>query len=468
MLIRHDLLTLVGAAALLGTLGGSAQTVAAPRLAAPLATPTEARNIAADAFLFAYPLLLTYRELDRQLRDPGAADYVGTFNAFRHQQRLPTPADQSVRMKSYDAPYSWAWLDLRAEPIILEVPALPAGRFVVFQWYDLWGHNLAQLGSVTTGFRRLRVLIAGPAWKGPPPKGIDSVVKADTWLVGGTVRTSTAAPGDGASVVALQSQYRLTPLSVFGKRARVKPAPPIALPPWDEEKSHGSGFIGYVNALLPLLELDPAEGLAFRRFAAIGIGAGTFDASKLDPAHRSAVDGGVADASSRLEKAMVEAHGAVDPVGTREAFGGDVLKRAVSAGFGLHRIATFEIAEFDLTGDGSGDPYDRSSKYRLQFAGGRAPPVDYFWSLEMIAVPQARLVDNPIDRYVIDSRMAALGVGADGSIEIAIQRTDPGGALTANWLPSPAANFTLTLRLYGAKPEAVAGRWRPPLPNRLP
>jgi hypothetical protein len=51
----------------------------------------------------------------------------------------------------------------------------------------------------------------------------------------------------------------------------------------------------------------------------------------------------VTDARAKLEKAMVDARGAVDPIGTREAFGGDAMKRAVSAGFDLHRIARDEI-----------------------------------------------------------------------------------------------------------------------------
>jgi hypothetical protein len=282
------------------------------------------------------------------------------------------------------------------------------------------------------------------------------------------LRGAAATPGDGASVAALQAQFRLQPLSAFLKRPAPKPAPAPALPRWDEARGDGRDFVAYVNALLPYVRPDPAEAMALRRFAAIGMGAGrAYDAATLDPALVAAIEGGVAEAKARLEKAMADARGAVDPVGTREAYGGDPMKRAVSAGFDLHRTAREEIAEFPITGDGGGDPFEKGAKYVLRFPPGQLPPVDGFWSLEMITVPNVGLVANPLDRYVIDSRQADLARAADGAIEITIARDDPGGALTTNWLPAPDAGFSLTLRLYAPKAEAVDGRWKPAYPNRV-
>ena len=31
-----------------------------------------------------------------------------------------------------------------------------------------------------------------------------------------------------------------------------------------------------------------------------------------------------------------------------------------------------------------------------------------------------------------------------------------------NWLPAPEGGFYLIIRLYGAKPEVMAGKWTPP------
>jgi hypothetical protein len=268
-------------------------------------------------------------------------------------------------------------------------------------------------------------------------------------------------------VADLQKQYRLTPLSQFQKRPAPKTAAPITIPPWDEAKADTGAFIGYVNGLLPYVQPDAALQVALKRYAGIGMAAGKpFDPAKIDSGVAAAIEAGAADARGKLEKAMADARGAVNPVGTRDAFGGDAMKRAVSAGFDVHRIARDEIVELPITGDGGGDPFERGAKYRLVFPPGQLPPVDGFWSLEMISVPNVRYVESPVNRYVIDSRMAGLKKAANGSIEIAIQKDSPGPELESNWLPSPDGSFSLTLRLYAPKPEAVDGRWKPAYPNR--
>jgi hypothetical protein len=283
------------------------------------------------------------------------------------------------------------------------------------------------------------------------------------------IRTAAAAPGNAASVVALQQQYRIAPLSQFAKAASPKPALPATFPAWDDARADSGAFIGYVNALLPFVQLDAAEQIAFKRYATIGMNPGKpWEPAMADAAVVAAIDGGVTEGRGKLEKAMAEARGAVDPVGTREAYGGDAMKRAVSAGFDLHRIGRALILEVPITGDGGGDPFEKGAKYRLIFPAGQLPPVDGFWSLEMIGVPNVVYVENPIHRYVIDSRMPELRKNPDGALEIAIQRDSPGPELESNWLPSPDSGFSLTLRLYAPKQAAVDGTWKSAWPNRMP
>jgi len=85
--------------------------------------PAEAKAIAADAYLYAYPLLYNYKTLFQQAVDPSFPGYVGGFNRYRHYARGFTPADKDIVTPSNDTPYSWAWLDLRAEPMVVSVPA---------------------------------------------------------------------------------------------------------------------------------------------------------------------------------------------------------------------------------------------------------------------------------------------------------------------------------------------------------
>jgi hypothetical protein len=77
----------------------------------------EAQAIAADAYLYAYSMLYNYKTLFQQAIDPSFPGYIGGFNRYRHYSRCFTPADSDIVTPSNDTPYSWAWLDLRAEPM---------------------------------------------------------------------------------------------------------------------------------------------------------------------------------------------------------------------------------------------------------------------------------------------------------------------------------------------------------------
>ena len=95
--------------------------------------------------------------------------YVGGFNTFRHYAQSFTPANRDVVTPNNDTPYSWAWLDLRAEPIVISVRAVPKERYYVLQFIDLFTYNCAYIGSRSTGNDAGDFLMVGPQWKGEAP-----------------------------------------------------------------------------------------------------------------------------------------------------------------------------------------------------------------------------------------------------------------------------------------------------------
>ena len=110
------------------------------------------------------------------------------------------------------------------------------------------------------------------------------------------------------------------------------------------------------------------------------------------------------------------------------------------------------------TGDGT--PADGSNAYVLRFAADALPPCDAFWSVTMYD-EEGFQVSNPINRFSIGSKNG-LRHEADGSLTVLVQHRDPGGQESANWLPAPAGPFSLCMRLYAPRPEALDGRWNPP------
>ena len=174
----------------------------APRALAQ--TPSDNQTTAADAYIYGYAMLYNYKTMFQQAVDPSFPGYIGGFGRFRHYSRGFTPGDADIVTPSNDTPYSWAWLDLRAEPWVVSLPSID--RYYVLQWCDLYTHNFADLGSRATGSEAGNYLFAGPSWKGEVPKGITKVIRAETDFVGTLTRTSWTGPEETEVLKAIQSK----------------------------------------------------------------------------------------------------------------------------------------------------------------------------------------------------------------------------------------------------------------------
>ena len=99
-------------------------------------------------------MLENYQTMYKQAVDAQAPEYIGGFGHYRHYSEPFTPDNKDIVTPNNDTPYSWAWLDLRAEPWVLSVPAVPKDRYYVCQWFDLFTHNFAYVGVARHGIRR--------------------------------------------------------------------------------------------------------------------------------------------------------------------------------------------------------------------------------------------------------------------------------------------------------------------------
>jgi hypothetical protein len=145
-------------------------------------------------------------------------------------------------------------------------------------------------------------------------------------------------------------------------------------------------------------------------------------------------------------------------------YGQDYLYRAIVALQGLGALPVAEATYLKAAGDDGAGLFRGDGLYRLSIPPKL--PLDAFWSLSMYeatADGQFFFTENPIGRYTIGDRTAGLKRNADGSLDIWIGRTDPGGERSANWLPAPRSGpFSLFLRAYLPRPELLDGRFRLP------
>ena len=438
-------------------------------------TPEQAREIARDAYLYAFPMVEGYKTLYAQAVDRAGPNYRAPFNQIGHTAKVFTPKDTAIVTPNSDTPYSMIWMDLRAEPIVLTLPAVDAKRFYHVQLVDLYTHNFAYLGKRATGSQAGSYLIAGPDERGHAP-GVQNVLRSETAIAYAIYRTQLFGPDDIENVKRIQTGYEVRTLSAFLGRPAPPAAPGVAWPkPDPQTMTQTLEIFRYLNFLLTFTPAHPSEVDLMARFAKIGIGAGKpFDDTALAWNTRQALQDGLADGLkdfAEFKRTRVDTRkvSTADLFGTREHLDNNYLYRYAAAKLGIYGNSGEEAIYHGYFVDGSGAPLNASqTRYTVTFAKGRQPPANAFWSMTMYDGRTQLLVDNPLNRYLINSPMLPqLKTDADGGVTLYVQRDAPAGGWDANWLPAPAGPFFLVLRLYEPKPEAISGAWPvPPLTVR--
>lgn len=438
--------------------------------AAELITPARARELAKEAYIYGFPLVDGYRVQYAYYVDKANPEYKGDWNIVHNTARVYAPTDVAVQTPNSDTPYSMVGIDLRAEPMVLTVPAIEKNRYFSIQLIDEYTFNFAYIGSRTTGNGGGNFLIAGPDWRGATPAGITKVIRCQTQLALAVYRTQLFGPQDLDAVKKVQAGYQAKPLSVFlGQAAKPATAINFIKPLTPEAQKTSLDFFKVLNFVLQFCPTVLSEKALMLRFGRIDVGADkTFDASKLSPEIQEAMQAGMADAwaeYTRFKKEKVDSGKVTsgDLFGTREYLKNNYLYRMAGAVIGIYGNSKEEAMYPFFSAGSDGKPLDGSKRYTIHFAPGQLPPANAFWSLTMYKLPESLLVDNPIDRYLLNSPMLPQFIkDADGGYTFYVQSDSPGKDKEANWLPAPKGPFMVVCRIYWPSAAALAGKWKQP------
>lgn len=436
----------------------------------------ETKAIAEEGFIYGLPIVMNYAVMNEFSVDTKSSQYKGPFNKITNEARVFTYKDTAVVTPNSDTPYSMLWLDLRAEPMVISVPAVEKARYYSVQLTDGNTYNYGYIGSRATGNEPGDYLVAGPEWKGATPAGIKKVFQSTTPFSITIFRTQLFNPGDMPNVVKVQEGYKVQPLSAFLKQPAPAAAPKIDFVPATTAGIKGN-FYEYLDAALEFIPITPENKEIRAKLAKIGIGPGkTFNFKDLSLEHKAAVLLAMKEGDDKVEKYLEEGMKNIDGWKVGSLFGdsafykGDWLKRAAAAKGGIYGNdaveAMYPMTRIDKTGEEmNGSKYN----YTLTFPAGQLPPVNAFWSVTMYDGKSQFLIENPIGRYLINSPMLPnMKKNEDGSLTIYIQNENPGPDKQSNWLPAPNDTIYLVMRLYWPKTEAPSalppgeGAWKPP------
>ena len=432
------------------------------------------QSAAVDAYVYGYPLVtmeLTRRSFTNVAKYDGKRAPMGQFV---NVPKYPPASDKRVTAPNADTLYSVAWIDVGKEPYILHVPD-EHGRFYLMPMLSGWTDVFADPGKRTTGTAAGNFAITGPGWKGTLPAGVKAAYQSPTdivWVLGRTYSPGT--PADYAAVNAIQAQYKLTPLSAWGKP--YKPPAGVVNPAWDSTQPvrtqvDSMDGASYFRLLADLMKTNPpaaADAPMIATMAKIGVVPGQdFDPAKLTPAQSAAIQAASKPAQSSIMALLTEmklTNGWTVMTTGMGNYGTDYRLRATVTAIGLGANRPQDAIYPVAATDADGKPFDGANRYVMHFAAGQLPPVDGFWSLTMYDADYF-FVPNKLDRYTLSARNA-LKHNADGSVDLYLQASSPGAAKESNWLPTTqSGKFIPMLRLYWPKetpPSILDGTWKPP------
>lgn len=420
----------------------------------------------AYGYEYGYPLVMMDLTKAVMTATNQTGEYKAPINQFGRMRTYVSPDFKDCVRISVSSVWSFAFLDLDQEPLIVTIPECK-DRYIVVQALNMWTDNFAAAGTRKDGGKAGKYLVVGPKWNGTAPGDVTDTWRCTTRYASVLVQMAAASPADFPAIHVLQDQLQIVPLSSWGKPftprrdAPVDPDVDVTATPFDQVAAMDG--VSFFKALAQAMKDNPpypADAKILKKLKRLGVEPGQdLDVAKVSPAMKKGMDKAVAKVWSILSTAGPQMKGpngwlTVTDFGD---FGTDYGNRAFLAYFGLGALTKDDALYPSAFVDADGNLLDGRSKYVMHFEKGGLPPSHCgVWSISPYR--GNFYVRNSLERYGILSGMP-LKYNADGSLDIYIQRDSPGADKESNWLPIPPSGpFNLTIRVYQPKEEIMDGK----------
>ena len=370
-----------------------------------------------------------------------------------------------------DTLYTTAFFDVGKEPWVLSIPDMK-DRYFLMPMLDGWTTVFQVPGKRTTGTGARPTRSPGRAGRARCPPGVKEYKSPTSivWLLGRIYCTGT--PEDYAAVHKLQDEFKLVPLSSYGKPYTPPPGtvdPSIDMKTAVREQVNRMDAVAYFTLLCELMKTNPptaADAPQLAKFARIGIVPGQdFDASKLKADFVKRMPEVAFDRimiQFKINKDVKDENGLgvhdqdrdlrhrLSDAGARH---GDRARRQPSAGRRLSDVA-----------EGCRRPQVQRRE-QIRDALRQGPVAAGARLLVADDVRQRLFLREQSDQPLLDQRAAEPEAKSGRVVDLYIQKDSPGTDKESNWLPAPAGDFILMLRMYWPNeksPSIINGSWKIP------
>jgi len=464
-------------------------------------------TLGVQAYIYAFPWLylsqlrwLWTSEAGKKIQEAQSGQAISApINSFWCAPELASSGTTTGGSPNTDTLYSIAWCDLSEEPLVLSVPAV-TDRYYCIEISGIDSDTIGYVGSRATGSAAGNYLLVGPYWNGsvdrynegkdPSEQILDVLPRCyyNSILLLGRTGTTTGTKVDIDKALAIQSQYKLTPLSDWISGSSNSDSPKAMFPTGLNYNNTEGAWYTINQAMTecpPGVHPSIPQDQLVQLFATIGIGPNqdikTQSAENLAVLQKAAEDG-----LQILKKAtgntgkMVNGWSYPPTYYGKAGQMGDYLTRAsLQALAGITAHWTVEAVYLNTAVDSDGAYLSGSENYVIQFTEDSFPPFDSayfgFWSITMYNNSYQLVADS--EAYTVNSNnLQYQGRDSNGGMTILIQQDDPGELPEGTyWLQSPTASdnndnddgFYLVLRDYIPAPEVSSTQtWVPPSINK--
>ncbi|KUJ09417.1 uncharacterized protein LY89DRAFT_762026 [Mollisia scopiformis] len=424
-------------------------------------------------------------------------------NTFQNQAKLSTATSEVLVRPNVDTLYSKVVIDLSHSDLILSIPEVPNNRFYVAPFYDLYGNNFANVGSVNQSSPGDYLITISR--NDEPGIRIFNETDSEYTKYKGVIKFATVYGSimfrivvnnngtDLNAVHAIQAQLNITTIE-----RKEEPLAPLLTP-----TLLGNGQLSNAALLLPF-EFSLTQATETLQLLAqvnavnppedrsdIKQVNDMFSVAGIDDGQYTSPEGLDYDKVSTIIGDQVQSFFANQSNHGFDQNGWFNLLPSLSGDYHTHYLARtciawygyLQLAPSEAEYPTYLDPTVTTASGSLQLAANESyimnfsgkPPVTGFWSLTAYNSTNY-LVPNALDRYSLgdrsnltyaDGTQVYANSTNDGAFSILIQPADqaPSANWTTNWLPAPAGGgeFAVNLRWYGPTPALTNGTYKYPV-----
>jgi len=449
-----------------------AETAEPAELVAQELTDAQVRDIVRRS----YQYVALYNVINKSAMDPENPGRAG-WNGCHADTALKDHTLKVIARPNNDTLYITCTLDLRKEPVILDLPAFES-KYVSLMAVAYDHYVNVPMSTRQGDFRKPAKALFYSArtegYQGRPVEGVDRIFEMTGDFVIAVLRVmphSHEPEKFARNIDDMRAVKVLTLSELAGGEARS--IGNAGFPPYGKTDADifGNNLLEVMQFVFNHVTFDPSDEIdqgVLAAYRPLGVKPGkSYDASKV-----AKIDGQrfreMAEAVQKENFAIVTTKGFSEyasrmlrPKGQTDLDA--LLLVSVVGPIGL----PLEEATYPAVTTADGEPMNALHDYVIRMSKEELPPAGAFWSLTLYDLQNGFFIPNERKKYSVGEN-AGMKLNEEGGIEIVVAAEQPEGVPEENWLPIHRKDekIDLVMRIYEPDVEKLK-TWSPPKAERV-